>query len=147
MTRPSVAHSTHQEALQRLGAFALAQVFRPHEAAHYAAQVLLPAWEVLPADCQTPARAWISVEALVTRLGPTVSTSLYEVYEARLVHRLLGISQGWPTLWREALTVYFRATFGVDLSDAAQCQAVDDAAARARWEASQALYGSPHTRL
>jgi hypothetical protein len=137
--------SPHHDFLSRLGAFVLAQVFRPHEAAPYAAQVLLPAREVPPAGRgASAAREWISVEALVTRLSRASYTPLYEVSVARLVHRLLGLSQGWPALWREALTVSVRSMLGVDLTDAAQLHAVDEEAYEALWEAHCALYGSPH---
>ena len=135
---------THAESLRRLGDFALAQVFRPQTAAQRAAQVLLPVQEVFPAGHETPAPPWISVEALVTQLSRAVYTAMYEVYAARLMHRLLGLSRGWPTLWREAVVVYVRATFGLDVTDATQRRAMDQEAHAALWEAHRALYGSPY---
>jgi hypothetical protein len=134
----------HAESLRRLGDFALAQVFRPQAAAQQAAQVLLSAQEIFPAGHETSASQWISVEALVTRLSKAVYTTVYEVYIARLMHRLLELSQDWPTLWREAVVVYVRATFGLDVTDATQLCAVDEEAHAALWEAHRALYGSPH---
>ena len=89
-------------------------------------------------------QGWISVEALVTRLSRAVYTAVYEVYVARLMHGLLGLSQDWPTLWREAVMVYVRATFGLDVTDATQRCAVDEEAHAALWGAHRALYGSPH---
>jgi hypothetical protein len=137
---------TYAESMRRLGDFALAQVFRPQTAAQQAAQVLLPAQEVLPAGHETPAPPWISVEALVTQLSGAVYTAVYEVYVARLMHGLLGLSRGWPTLWREAVVVYVRATFGLDVTDAVQRRAVDEEAHAALWAAHRALYGSPHDK-
>jgi hypothetical protein len=129
--------------LRRLADFALAQVFYPHEAPQQAARVLLPVREGLPDACQPPAATWISVEALVTHLSRAAYAALYEVFEARLMHRLLGGARDWPTLWREALIVYVHATFGVDCTDTAQLQAMDEEASRARGEACRALYGAP----
>jgi hypothetical protein len=60
------------------------------------------------------------------------------------MHGLLGLSRGWPTLWREAVVVYVRATFGLDLTDATQRRAVEQEAHAALWEAHRALYVSPH---
>jgi hypothetical protein len=134
----------HAESLRRLGDFALAQVFRPEAAAQQAAQVLLPAQEVLPAGHETPAQQWISVEAVVTRLSAAVYTAVYEVYAARLMHGLLGLSRHWPTLWREAVMVHVRATFGLDMTDATQRRAVEQEAHAALWAAHRALYGSPY---
>jgi hypothetical protein len=113
-------------------------------AAQQAAQVLLPVQDVLPADHETSAPQWISVEALVTRLSRAVYTAVYEVYVARLMHGLLGWSRDWPTLWREAVVVYVRATFGQDVTDATQRCTVDEEAHAALWEAHRALYGSPY---
>jgi hypothetical protein len=135
---------THAESLRRLGDFALAQVFRPQTAAQQAAQVLLPVQEILPAGHETPAPRWISVEALVIRLSRAVYTTVYEVYVARLMHRLLGLSRDWPTLWREAVVVHVRATFGLDFTDATQLCTVEQEAHAALWAAYHALYGSPY---
>jgi hypothetical protein len=74
-----------------------------------------------------------------------VYTAVYEVYEARLMGWLQGCAQDWPTLWREAVVVYVKATFGVDLTDAAQRRAAEQEAHEALWEAHQALYGAPNT--
>ena len=136
------------DALRRLGDFALAQVFRPHEAASYAAQVLLPRGEGLLTACGTPAApAWISVEALVTRLREAAYSSVYEVYVARLGRWLQHGTAAWPALWREAVAVHCVATFGVDLADEAQLQALEHEAHDALWEAHRALYGSPYDLL
>ena len=135
---------THAESLRRLADFALAQVFRPQTAARQAAQVLLPAQDVLPAGHETLAQRWISVEALVTRLSRALYTTVYEVYVARLMHGLLGRSRDWPTLWRQAVVVHVRATFGLDMTDATQRRAVEQEAHAALWEAHRALYGSPY---
>lgn len=135
---------THAESMRRLGDFALAQVFRPQAVAQQAAQVLLPAQEVFLAGHETPVQGWISVESLVTRLSRVVYTAVYEVYVARLMHGLLGLSQDWPTLWREAVVVYVKATFGLDVTDATQRCAVEQKAHEARWAAHRALYGSPY---
>jgi hypothetical protein len=135
---------THAESVRRLGDFALAQVFRPQTVAQQAAQVLLPTQEVLPAGHETPAPQWITVEALITQLSRAVYTAVYEVYVARLMHGLLGRSQDWPTLWREAVVVYVKATFGLELTDATQRCAVDQEAHAALWAAHRALYGSPY---
>ena len=135
---------THAESLRRLADFALAQVFRPEAAAQQAAQVLLPAQEVLPAGHEMPAQQWISVEALVTRLSAAVYTAIYELYAARLMHGLLGLSRDWPPLWREAVVVHVRATFGLDVTDATQLCVVEQEAHVALWKAHCALYGSPY---
>jgi hypothetical protein len=113
-------------------------------AAQQAAQVLLPAQDVLPAGHETPAPRWISVEALVTQLSRAAYTTVYEVSVARLIHGLLGLSRDWPTLWREAVVVHVRATFGLDVTDATQRRTVDQEAHAALWEAHHALYGSPY---
>jgi hypothetical protein len=134
----------HAESLRRLADFALAQVFRPEAAAQQAVQVLLPARDMLPAGHETPAQQWISVEALVTQLSATVYTAVYEVSTARLMRGLLGLSRDWPTLWREAVVVHVRATFGLDFTDATQLCTVEQEAHAALWEAHRALYGSPH---
>jgi hypothetical protein len=107
--------------------------------------VLLPVEDVLPVGHEMSASRWISVEALVTRLSRAVYTAVYEVYVARLMHRLLELSGDWPTLWHEAVVVYIRATFGLDVTDAAQRRTVDEEALTALWEAHRALYGSPYS--
>jgi hypothetical protein len=135
---------THTESMRRLADFALVQVFRPGAAAQQAAQVLLPVQDVLAPGHETPAQQWISVEALVTRLSATVYTAIYEVYAARLMHRLLGLSRDWPTLWREAVVVHVRATFGLDFTDAHQRRFVEQEAHAALWAAHRTLYGSPY---
>jgi hypothetical protein len=60
------------------------------------------------------------------------------------MHRLLGLSRDWPTLWREAMVVHVRTTFGLDVTDATQLCAVEQEAHTALWEARRALYGSPY---
>jgi hypothetical protein len=134
----------HAESMRRLGDFALAQVFRSEAAAQQAAQVLLPAQDVLPAGHETPAQQWISVEAVVTRLSRAVYTAVYEVYVARLMHGLLGLSRDWPPLWREAVVVHVRAMFGLDMTDTTPLCAVEQEAHAALWTAHRALYGSPY---
>jgi hypothetical protein len=69
---------------------------------------------------------------------------VYEVYAARLMHGLLGLFRDWPTLWREAVMVHVRATFGLDMTDATQRRTVEQEAHVALWKAHRALYGSPY---
>jgi hypothetical protein len=78
----------------------------------------------------------------VTRLETVVAAApVYELAEARLCRGLQRLVIPWPRLWGEAVTVYVAATLGVDLTDAAQLHALDQAAHAALWEAHDALYG------
>jgi hypothetical protein len=127
--------------LQRLGDFALAHVFHPETAPAAAAQVLLPAAAV-PAAGRGADPHWVRVPDLVTHLETVVAAApVYELAEARLCRGLQRLVIPWPRLWGEAVTVYVAATLGVDLTDAAQLHALDQAAHAALWEAHDALYG------
>jgi hypothetical protein len=85
---------------------------------------------------------WVRVPDLVTHLETAVAAApVYELSEARLYRWLQQLIAPWPQLWGEAVTVYVAATLGVDLTDEAQLQALDQAAHAALWEAHDALYG------
>jgi hypothetical protein len=60
------------------------------------------------------------------------------------MHGLLRLSRDWPPLWREAVVVYVRATFGLDMTDTTQLCAIEQEAHAALWTAHCALYGSPY---
>ena len=135
---------THHDFVHHLGAFALAQVFWPHEVATCAAQVLLPAEDVPAEGRGIPTQAWISVEALIERLGMAGYTAVYEVVAARLARWLQHCSVTWPPLWREAVAMHFFSVYGVALANETQLQALDQEAHDALWEAHQALYGAPN---
>ena len=127
--------------LQRLGDFALAQIFHPDLAPAAAAQVLLPVAAV-PAAGRGADLHWVRVPDLLTRLETAVAAApVYELVEARLYRWVQHLSAPWPRLWREAVTVYVATTLGVDLTDEAQFLALDQAAHAALWEAHDALYG------
>jgi hypothetical protein len=83
-------------------------------------------------------------EVRYTPNGTAVATFGLEVYAARLMHGLLGRSRDWPPLWREAVVVHVRATFGLDMTDTTQLCAVEQEARAALWAAYHALYGSPY---
>ena len=132
--------------LQRLSAFALAQVFHPETAPAAAAQVLLPVAAV-PAAGRGANPHWVGIPDLVQRLETAVAGApapVYELVEARLSRGLQRLIMPWPRLWRDAVTVYVADTRGMDLTDEVQLQALDRAAHAALWEAYDALYG-PHT--
>jgi hypothetical protein len=127
--------------LRRLGDFALAQIFHPDMAPAAAAQVLLPVAAV-PAAGRGADPHWVRVPDLLTRLETAVAAApVYELLEARLYRWVQHLIAPWPRLWREAVTVYVATALGVDLTDDAQLQALDQAAHTALWEAHAALYG------
>lgn len=118
--------------LQRLGAFALAQVFHPATA---------------PAAGRGADPHWVGIPDLIQRLETAVAGApapVYELVEARLSRGLQRLIAPWPRLWGEAVTVSMAATRGVELTDEAQLQAVEQEAHAALWAAHDALYG-PHT--
>jgi hypothetical protein len=127
--------------LQRLGAFALAQLFHPVQAPAAAAQVLLPA-AAIPAAGWSADPHWVCLPDLVQRLETAVATApVYELVEARLSRGLQRLVLSWPQLWGEAVTSYVATTRGVVLTDEAQLQALDQEAHEALREAYDALYG------
>lgn len=129
--------------LQRLSAFALAQVFHPETAPAAAAQVLLSA-PAVPAAGRGADPQWVCVPDLVTHLETAVATApVYEVAAARLFRWVQRLIVLWPRLWREAVIVSVAATRGVDLTDEAQLQGLDREAHAALWEVHDALYGPP----
>ena len=130
--------------LQRLSAFALAQAFHPETAPAAAAQVLLPATAV-PAAGRGADPQWVSIPDLIQRLETAVAGApVYELVEARLYRWVQRLVMPWPQLWREAVIVYVATTLGVELTDEAQLQALEQEAHAALWAAHDALYG-PHT--
>jgi hypothetical protein len=127
--------------LQRLGDFALAQVFHPETASAAAAQVLLPVAAV-PAAGRGTDPHWVRVPDLVTHLETAVAVApVYELVDARLYRWVQRLIAPWPQLWREAVTVSVATARGVDLTDEAQLQALDREAHAALWEAHDALSG------
>lgn len=127
--------------LQRLGDFALAQIFHPETAAAAAAQVLLPVAAV-PAAGRGTDPHWVRVSDLLPHLETAGAVApVYELVEARLYRGLQRLVMPWPRLWRDAVTVYVADTLGVDLTDEAQLQTLDQEAHAALWEAHEALYG------
>jgi hypothetical protein len=130
---------------QRLGAFALAQVFHPEGARRLAAaQALIPnvMLEALPPRAfrwSSPAEAaaaYHPVPEVIQALGRAAPHGLiYEAWEYEMVKRFRRLSADWPCLLREALYTAYGIPEPVDLAVYAA------EAAEAIADARQALYG------